>query len=1156
MKTDLRSRDVPPTGKTAPDTQLDFVGKNIPAILAPFASLKLTVTLFVMAIFIVFTGTLAQTSKDIWQVTDEYFRTAIAWIDFQIFCQSVFGLGGLTLPGGFYFPGGWAIGTLLAVNLLAAHAVRFKMQAVGTRLAAGLGVLVLGGVLTWLVIASGFNKVGTEADTLLRWDQLWLLLKMLLVAVWLAATYRLVQLQNRHKLERWLLGPLVISLAALLAWLFFDEGATLGDSSMRILWQLVKGSVASLVLLAGCWLIFKKRAGIVLIHGGVGLMMLSELLTGTFAVEGNMVIPEGQTVNYTYDTRTVELAVVDPSHADEDHVTVVPVSYLSGEKTIQDDALPFDVEVIEYFKNAAIVRLAAGEASPATIGEGLQFKAVPNRTGVGTDTSGQIDMPAAYVKFVKKGSTESLGTFLLSSITDLPDQVPIDGKTYDVALRFKRTYKPYSLHLVDFRFDRYLGTNTPKNYSSDLHLVDTSQNVDRDVKIWMNNPLRYAGETFYQSSFTSDESATVLQVVSNTGWMIPYVSCMIVATGLLTHFGIILVRFLRRREEEAARDERTAVDAAPEAGRSNVVADFFPVVVVLIFAFWLASQARQPKTAPEEMQIHEFGKLPVVFQGRVKPLDTLARNNLRIISGKETFRDAAGDRQPAIRWLLDVMADQEIVRQHKVFRITNLELLETLGLERRSGFTYAINEFSGKFDEIDRQAALARSIKEPENRSLYQRQVLKLYSSLRLYMVLRDAHAVPEIRPDHMQEDVNAAIQRQSELSRLTLPHLVPPQSPDGKWEPLTTAVFRAMHSGGADTSTRSLLALLYHYQQGNATEFSGELAKYQAALTTSPPVDYQPSKVSFETFFNQFAPFYHAAVVYGIAFVLSALAWLGWRVPLNRAAFWLIVLALAVHTIALVSRIYISGRPPVTNLYSSAVFIGWGCVVFGLILELFYRLGVGNIIAAVAGFATLIIAHFLSDGDTFQVLQAVLDTQFWLATHVVCITLGYSTTFLAGLLGVLYVLRGVCTPSLSVQVGRDLGRMIYGTLCFAIFFSFVGTVLGGLWADDSWGRFWGWDPKENGALIIVLWNAVVLHSRWGGMARERGLAVLAIVGNIVTCWSWFGVNELSTGLHNYGFTEGTAFWLMMFNASQLTIIALGSFPTRNWWSFRARTAA
>jgi hypothetical protein len=126
---------------------------------------------------------------------------------------------------------------------------------------------------------------------------------------------------------------------------------------------------------------------------------------------------------------------------------------------------------------------------------------------------------------------------------------------------------------------------------------------------------------------------------------------------------------------------------------------------------------------------------------------------------------------------------------------------------------------------------------------------------------------------------------------------------------------------------------------------------------------------------------------------------------------------------------------------------------------------------------------------------------------------------------------------------------MCYGTICFATFFSFVGTVLGGLWADDSWGRFWGWDPKENGALMIVLWNALILHARWGGLVRERGLAVLAVFGNVVVSWSWFGVNELSVGLHSYGFTEGRARWLAIFMLSQIALMIAGLLPRRVWKS-------
>ena len=123
---------------------------------------------------------------------------------------------------------------------------------------------------------------------------------------------------------------------------------------------------------------------------------------------------------------------------------------------------------------------------------------------------------------------------------------------------------------------------------------------------------------------------------------------------------------------------------------------------------------------------------------------------------------------------------------------------------------------------------------------------------------------------------------------------------------------------------------------------------------------------------------------------------------------------------------------------------------------------------------------------------------------------------------------------------------MTYGVVCFALFFSFWGTVLGGLWADDSWGRFWGWDPKENGALIIVLWNAVVLHALWDRMVGDRGLAMLAVGGNIVTSWSWFGVNELGVGLHSYGFTEGVLFTLSMVVLAHLGFIAIGWIPILN----------
>jgi ABC-type transport system involved in cytochrome c biogenesis permease subunit len=288
--------------------------------------------------------------------------------------------------------------------------------------------------------------------------------------------------------------------------------------------------------------------------------------------------------------------------------------------------------------------------------------------------------------------------------------------------------------------------------------------------------------------------------------------------------------------------------------------------------------------------------------------------------------------------------------------------------------------------------------------------------------------------------------------------------------------------------------------------------------------------------------------VIYVLALLVLFASWLRWGDVLRPAAYGLLVAGAVVHTLGLVSRAVLQGRPPVTNLYSSAVFVGWGAVIVGVVLERMYRRGFGTAVAAASGFASLIVAHHLAgDGDTMEMMRAVLDSNFWLATHVVTITIGYSGTFLAGAIAIGWVIREHLAPRRDAGTTKAISSMVYGVICFALFFSFLGTVLGGIWADQSWGRFWGWDPKENGALLIVLWNAIILHARWGGFVRERGIMAMAIFGNVITSLSWFGVNMLGVGLHSYGFMD-KAFWALFgFIASQLVIIGLALLPRRFW---------
>lgn len=552
--------------------------------------------------------------------------------------------------------------------------------------------------------------------------------------------------------------------------------------------------------------------------------------------------------------------------------------------------------------------------------------------------------------------------------------------------------------------------------------------------------------------------------------------------------------------------------------------------VVLVALASFAGRAWNPPQAPgTAMDLHAFGELPTAHGGRVKPFDTLARHQLMAQSDYQTYVDTNGVRQPAIRWLLDVLTPNGAFRDQRVYRVDNDQLLSQLGLEERPGnFKYSFAELEPHWDLVFEQRERVKKT-EPAERDAFDLAATELADQLEMLAMLRGWHE----------------------------PHALPPLEAGGEW--LTFHAAEKPEPGVSDghPAANLLTDIVLAYDSGNAAEFNVAVAAYRGWLAEHAPAALRRAHV--ESIFNRFDPFGidRTIGIYLLALLLVCAGWLGFAGPLNRAAIALIVIALVVHTIGLATRIYIMERPPVTNLYSSAVFIGWGIVGLALLMEKLFKNGVGTLLGAFSGAATLLVAFGLSkSGDTMAVLQAVLDTKFWLATHVICITLGYTATYLAGLLGCVLIVRGALTRSLDQKGFRSLGRMIYGVLCFAALLSFVGTVLGGIWADQSWGRFWGWDPKENGALMIVLWNALILHARWGGMVQERGVATLAVAGNIVTSWSWFGVNMLGVGLHSYGFMDQALTWLLVFIATQLGIMAIAARPLARWRSIAAAAGA
>jgi hypothetical protein len=289
----------------------------------------------------------------------------------------------------------------------------------------------------------------------------------------------------------------------------------------------------------------RDKTGLLMVHAGLILLLLGQLATDLLSRDSSMRLSEGEEKNYAEDGGSCELAVVDTSGSGENEVVAIPESYLARHREIRHKRLPFVLKVHPYWPNSTNVppALATGP-SLATQGAGreLRFAAAPAETRMD-----RRNMPTAYIEPVVEGG-KSLGLWAVSFWLNAPQAFTHAGKTYELALRPERRYFPFALQLAKFSHDRYMGTDIPKNFSSDVRVINRATGEDRQVRIYMNNPLRYGGETFYQSGFDEhDPRVTILQVVRNPGWLTPYVSCGLVGLGLAWQFLVHLFEFLKRR---------------------------------------------------------------------------------------------------------------------------------------------------------------------------------------------------------------------------------------------------------------------------------------------------------------------------------------------------------------------------------------------------------------------------------------------------------------------------------------------------------------------------------------------------------------------------------------------------------------------------------
>lgn len=513
-----------------------------------------------------------------------------------------------------------------------------------------------------------------------------------------------------------------------------------------------------------------------------------------------------------------------------------------------------------------------------------------------------------------------------------------------------------------------------------------------------------------------------------------------------------------------------------------------------------------------------FGQLPAQEGGRIKPIDSLARNALLMIRSKQTVR-ADGRTLSASEWLLDAMFRPQLADTYPIFVVDDPDVLGLMGMPQSAERYYSFDKLRNHTTKLQSQASAARRV-DAKQRTRFQAAVVNLFDRLYLYYRIKHtlqieggAGLADELARAHTQ----GGQERAQAIAELAYFRVLPPTE-KGDWRNVGEGMM-ALHAGKPQPVLEFYAAMQKAYVAGDAAAFDAAAAKALAAGTAADPE--AASVAGHELQFNRAQPFYNGMVLYVAALLLLFASWAYKPQTLRPLAYVLLVAGVVLHTGGLISRTIVQGRPPVTNLYSSAVFVGWGAAILGAVLERLYRNGFGAVVAAASGFLSLIVAHHLAaDGDTMEMMRAVLDSNFWLATHVITITIGYSGTFVAGAIAAGWAVRRHLLHNPDPEGSKSLASMTYGIQCFSLLFSFAGTVLGGIWADQSWGRFWGWDPKENGALLIVLWIAILLHARWGGYIRERGLMAMSIAGMAVTAFSWFGVNMLGVGLHSYGFTD------------------------------------
>jgi ABC-type transport system involved in cytochrome c biogenesis permease subunit len=524
-------------------------------------------------------------------------------------------------------------------------------------------------------------------------------------------------------------------------------------------------------------------------------------------------------------------------------------------------------------------------------------------------------------------------------------------------------------------------------------------------------------------------------------------------------------------------------------------------------------------SASEKFSVNEFTKIPVVHEGRIKPIDSFSRIYLTRFYHKDKFAELS-----ASEWFAELIFDQKKAYERKVFKINNPDVLHAIGLRKEEGWVYSFNDIASA---LAKNLDVVQSISQanPEKLSLSQKQLKDLFQSVGFYYDLSSSFVV-----DKDESFLNMP----SKLFKI-LPS--PWKKDNGNWFSPDELLLKGSGSPLSSDYLQIWQTLKLAYLEKDQHIWNqAVLAAFSVSQNLSKDKIRQ-NALKAEVFYNEINVFKFSFLFYIASFLILIFSSSNKRKSFYKVGLGLLSIGAILHVFGLCLRVYIMQRPPIATLYESVLFVGLICVAFSLFLEKNNRDNLGVLMGSLLG-ATLhfIAMRFVLDGNTLQTLAAVLNTNFWLATHVVVITIGYGACLVTSMLSHMYLLIKVFHGQEKDKLTR-LYKNIQALALISLLFCLLGTILGGIWADQSWGRFWGWDPKENGALLICLWLLSFFHGKIS-MVLNKTLFVMgmAFLLNIVAL-AWFGVNLLSVGLHSYGFTDNIALNLLIFISLELSFL-------------------